>query len=220
MPAGLREPTDLMQRLLTAETVEKWNSPVGNAIVSFSGGVADCIGSELPWNQFGDLGPILGQTIQKSHLCRGQYALGRETIRATVIGAGSYSTQLSGSTVYSQNVRFPLKNLPVVEKNSGIHEGSVVLSLPGIPSPTYAQVRQIARELAKNHPPELYVCLEADMAKALGQALAVQLPPETRILCIDRIRVGEDSFLDIGQPVGGAFPVVVKTLVLERSKHE
>lgn len=220
MAAGLREPTDLIEKFLTAETGEKWTPPAGEVIVSFSGGVADCVGSELPWNQFGDLGPILGQTIRKSYLCRGQYALGRETIRATVIGAGSYSTQLSGSTVYSQNVRFPLKNLPVVEKNSGIHEGSVVLSLPGIPSPTYAQVREIARELARTHPPELYICLEADMAKALGQALAVQLPPETRILCIDRIRVGEDSYLDIGQPVGGAFPVVVKTLVLERSKHE
>ena len=220
MAAGLREPTQLMEKLLTEETGRKWNPPAGEVIISFSGGVADCMAEELPWNQFGDLGPILGQTIRKSSLCRGQYALGRETIRATVIGAGSYSTQLSGSTVYSQNVRFPLKNLPVVEKNSELYEGSVVLSVPGITSPTYAQVREIAGELAKNQPPELYICLEADMAKALGQALAVQLPPETRILCIDRIRVGEDSYLDIGQPVGGAFPVVVKTLVLERSKHE
>ena len=220
MAAGLRESTNLMDSLLTEETGQKWIPPDAEVILSFSGGVADCIGSELPWNQFGDLGPILGQTIRKSRLCRGQYALGRETIRATVIGAGSYSTQLSGSTVYSQNVRFPLKNLPVVEKNSGIHEGSVVLSVPGIPSPTYAQVRELARELARNQPPELYICLEADMAKALGQALAVQLPKETRILCIDRVRVGEGSYLDIGQPVGGAFPVVVKTLVLERSQHE
>lgn len=220
MAAGLREPTQLMEKLLTEETGRKWNPPAGEVIISFSGGVADCMAEELPWNQFGDLGPILGQTIRKSSLCRGQYALGRETIRATVIGAGSYSTQLSGSTVYSQNVRLPLKNLPVVEKNSELYEGSVVLSVPGIPSPTYAQVREIARELTRNQPPELYICLEADMAKALGQALAVQLPKETRILCIDRIRVGEDSYLDIGQPVGGAFPVVVKTLVLERSKHE
>lgn len=220
MAAGLREPTQLMEKLLTEETGRKWNPPAGEVIISFSGGVADCMAEELPWNQFGDLGPILGQTIRKSSLCRGQYALGRETIRATVIGAGSYSTQLSGSTVYSQNVRLPLKNLPVVEKNSELYEGSVVLSVPGITSPTYAQVREIARELAQTQPPELYICLEADMAKALGQALAAQLPPETRILCIDRIRVGEDSYLDIGQPVGGAFPVVVKTLVLERSKHE
>ena len=220
MAAGLREPTQLMEKLLTEETGRKWNPPAGEVIISFSGGVADCMAEELPWNQFGDLGPILGQTIRKSSLCRGQYALGRETIRATVIGAGSYSTQLSGSTVYSQNVRFPLKNLPGVEKNSELYEGSVVLSVPGITSPTYAQVREIARELAQTQPPELYICLEADMAKALGQALAARLPPETRILCIDRIRVGENSYLDIGQPVGGAFPVVVKTLVLERSKHE
>ena len=220
MAAGLRKPTDLMDNLLTEETGRGWIPPDGEVVLSFSGGVADCIGSELPWHQFGDLGPILGQTIRESSLCRGQYALGRETIRATVIGAGSYSTQLSGSTVFSQNVRFPLKNLPVVESRGEMHEGSVVMSLPGIPSPTYSQVREIAQELAKNKPPELYICLEADMAKALGQALAARLPPDTRILCIDRVRVGEDSYLDIGEPVGGAFPVVVKTLVLERRQHE
>lgn len=220
MAAGLLEPTELMKQLLTRETERSWNPPNGEVVLSFSGGVADCINQELPWLHFGDLGPILGQTIRKSRLCQGQYALGRETIRATVIGAGSYSTQLSGSTVYCQNVRFPLKNLPVVENSSKIHEGSVVLSVPGIPSPTYSQVREIAGELAKNKPPELYICLEADMAKALGQALAARLPQQTRILCIDRVRVGEDSYLDIGEPVGGAFPVVVKTLVLERRKHE
>lgn len=220
MAAGLREPTNLMDSLLTEETGHRWIPPAGEATLSFSGGVADCIDQVLPWNQFGDLGPILGQTIRKSSLCRRQYALGRETIRATVIGAGSYSTQLSGSTVFSQNVRFPLKNLPVVENNGGFCEGSVVLALPGIPSPTYSQVREIAGELAKRKPSELYICLEADMAKALGQALAARLPPDTRILCIDRVRVGEDSYLDIGEPVGGAFPVVVKTLVLERRQHE
>ena len=220
MAAGLREPTSLMEKLLTKETGQIWHPPEGEVVLSFSGGVADCIDREQPWNEFGDLGPILGQTIRKSSLCRGQYALGKETIRATVIGVGSYSTQLSGSTVYSQNIRFPLKNLPVVEENSGMQDGSVVLSLPGIPSPTYDQVRQIARRLARSQPPELYICLEADMAKALGQALAVQLPPQTRILCIDRVRVGENSYLDIGEPVGGAFPVVVKTLVLERRQHE
>ena len=217
MAAGLLEPTELMKQLLTRETERSWNPPNGEVVLSFSGGVADCIARELPWNEFGDLGPILGQTIRKSRLCRGQYALGRETIRATVIGAGSYSTQLSGSTVYSQNVRFPLKNLPVVRENSGFHEGSVVLSVPGTVSPTYAQVREIAQKLVESQPPELYLCLEADMAKALGQALAARLPPDTRILCIDRVRVGEDSYLDIGEPVGGAFPVVVKTLILERS---
>lgn len=216
MAAGLREPTGLMDQLLTEETERRWLPPEGEVVLSFSGGVADCIGQELPWNRFGDLGPILGQTIRRSRLCGGEFVLGSETIRATVIGAGSHSTQLSGSTVYCQNVHFPLKNLPVVEKKEGFYECSVVLSVPGIPSPSYGQVRLLAQELAKDSPAELYICLETDMAKALGQALATRLPRETRILCIDRIRVGEDSFLDIGEPIGGAFPVVVKTLVLER----
>ena len=216
MAAGLREPTGLMDQLLIEETERRWLPPEGKVVLSFSGGVADCIGQELPWNRFGDLGPILGQTIRRSRLCGGEFVLGSETIRATVIGAGSHSTQLSGSTVYCQNVHFPLKNLPVVEKKEGFYEGSVVLSVPGIPSPSYGQVRLLAQELAKDSPAELYICLETDMAKALGQALATRLPRETRILCIDRIRVGEDSFLDIGEPIGGAFPVVVKTLVLER----
>ncbi|MGM9660400.1 MAG: ethanolamine ammonia-lyase reactivating factor EutA [Faecousia sp.] len=216
MAAGLREPTGLLQKLLTEETGEVWQPPEGTVVLSFSGGVADCIAEAKPWLQYGDLGPMLGQAIRQSRLCQGEYVLGGETIRATVIGAGCHSTQLSGSTVFCQNIRFPLKNLPVTGSDSGYHEGSVILSLPGIPSPSYAQVRQLAQQLTSRKPEELYVCLEADMAKALGQALAARLPPDARILCIDRVRVGEDSYLDIGEPVGSALPVVVKTLVLER----
>ena len=40
------------------------------------------------------------------------------------------------------------------------------------------------------------------------------LLPGTPCLCIDRVALEEGSFLDIGQPVGPALPVVVKTLVL------
>ena len=217
MAAGLREATPLLEKLLTEETRAVWRPPDAPVVLSFSGGVADCIAEERSWLAYGDLGPILGRVIRKSRLCRGEYVLGKETIRATVIGAGSYSTQLSGSTVFCQNIHFPLKNLPVTAPDSGLHEGSVVLSIPGIPSPSYTEVRELARELADRNPGELYICLEADMAKALGQALAARLPPNTPILCIDRVRVGEDSFLDIGAPVGSALPVVVKTLVLEKS---
>jgi ethanolamine utilization protein EutA (predicted chaperonin) len=35
-------------------------------------------------------------------------------------------------------------------------------------------------------------------------------------LCIDRVRLSSESYLDVGAPVGPALPVVVKTLVLER----
>ena len=64
---------------------------------------------------------------------------------------------------------------------------------------------------------QILVCLEADMAKALGQC--IWLTGGSRgCLCIDRVRLQPGSFLDIGAPVGPALPVVVKTLVLENSK--
>lgn len=52
------------------------------------------------------------------------------------------------------------------------------------------------------------------MAKALGQAVALRLPPERPCLCIDRVRLEEGSYLDVASPVGPALPVVVKTLIL------
>ena len=219
MAAGRKPETPLLGQLLTEEAGKPWQPPEEPVVVSFSGGVADCIGTDHPDLAFGDLGPELGRAIRKSSLCREAYVLGRETIRATVIGAGCHSAQLSGSTVYHQNVEFPLKNLPVVkeiDRKSAPRDGPVVLALEGIRSPSYAQVAQLAQQLAAQYELPLLICLEQDMAKALGQALAVRLPPDARILCIDRIRVEEDSYLDIGQPVGGALPVVVKTVIFSK----
>lgn len=217
MAAGRREKTDLLSKLMTEEAVRPWEPPEEPVVVSFSGGVADCIAQDFPDHAFGDLGPVLGRSIRDSSLCRGEYILGSETIRATVIGAGCHSTQLSGSTVYHQNVRFPLKNLPVATFSGySPQEEPVIVSMEGIPAPSYRQVAELAEAVLARVSPPVLLCLEQDMAKALGQALAVRLPPDAPILCIDRIRVGEGSFLDIGAPVGCAMPVVVKTLVLSK----
>lgn len=212
MAAGLRPQTQLLEKLTTAEAAEFFRLEE-EAVISFSGGVAECIARDYPDDAFGDIGPMLGRYIRNSRLLQGEYRLGDETIRATVIGAGCYSTQLSGSTVYAQNVRFPLKNLAVVEQG-GCAEGPSIRTLPGLTSPSYAQVAALADRLAEQSGP-IRVCLEADMAKALGQALAVRMPQSAEILCLDRVKAGPGSYLDIGAPVGSAFPVVVKTLVME-----
>lgn len=224
MAAGLREVTPLLEVLTTKETGRAWIPPKNKVIPSFSGGVADCIGTDYPDLAFGDIGPILGRAIRESRLCQGEYVLGKETIRATVIGAGCHSAQLSGSTVFCQNVALPLKNIPVVEIRD-LHqigealqnqEGLAVLAMKGKDAPSYGETVEMAEAILEQTKENLLICLEADMAKALGQALAVRLPREAAILCIDRVKAGEGSFLDIGKPVGGAFPVVVKTLVLNR----
>lgn len=224
MAAGLRKSSPVLAQLLTEEAEQPWKVPEEVPVISFSGGVADCIREDVPPLTFGDLGPELGCSIRESRLCSGEYILGTETIRATVIGAGCHTTQLSGSTVYHQNIRFPLKNLPVrkiselpgLKEKMSRQEHPGILSLEGIQSPSYPQIRELAEEILLQMQPPILLCLEQDMAKALGQALALRLPPDAPVLCIDRIRLEEGSFLDIGTPVGSAVPVVVKTLVFSK----
>jgi ethanolamine utilization protein EutA len=223
--AGLRPATSLLERLWTREgATEIWQAEPG-AILSFSGGVADCIDTEQPPGIFGDLGPELGQAIRRSRLCRGEYVLGRHTIRATVIGAGCHSTQLSGSTVFHQNVTFPMKGLPVakvtdiaqIPRAFAVQDQLPVLALPGLPSPSYNRVAAFAEELCRVLPPgPVYLALEQDMAKALGQALSLRLGPEQTILCLDSLSLAEGSYLDVGNPVGPALPVIIRTLVLSQ----
>ena len=62
----------------------------------------------------------------------------------------------------------------------------------------------------------VFVCLEQDMAKALGHSLCLCLAAHTPCLCIDRLRLTQGSYLDVGMPVGPALPVVIKTLILSQ----
>ena len=228
MAAGLRSRTELLDRLATAEAGQAF-CHAGAEVISFSGGVADCITKQHPPRRFEDMGPALGQAIHRSRLCQNTYTLGSQTIRATVIGAGCHSTQLSGSTVFFRGVRFPLKNLPVVALSAREQEDPaaiaeklwqqdadrVILAMPGYRAPTHTQITALARtvsEATAGRP--LFLCLENDMAKALGHSLCLQLPEDVPCLCIDRLGLEEGSFLDVGAPVGPALPVVIKTLVL------
>ncbi len=205
---------------------------IGQWVISFSGGVADCIEGQRRTGEFGDMGVELGQAIRESLLCQGDYMLGTETIRATVIGAGCHSMQLSGSTVFCRGVSLPVKNLPVAvfsreeqdredfgkviaESLSRYDDRAVVLHLPGQVK-GYEDLVSLGEKILQglgDRP--AYLCLEEDVAKALGQVLCLRLPEETPCLCLDRVQLTEDSFLDVGEPVGPAFPVVVKTLVLQ-----
>lgn len=235
MAAGLRPKTELLDKLSTAEAGEPFRYE-GEAVLSFSGGVADCIDTCHAPAAFGDIGPLLGQAIKNSLLCRKQYRLGAHTIRATVIGAGCHSTSLSGSTVFYRGVHLPVKNLPVIpftadEQDAGDFgdliaqrlsrqdSRTAVLAMPGYISPTHGQIKALAEKICAGtagYP--VLVCLEQDMAKALGHALCLLLQEHTPCLCIDRLQLTEGSYLDIGAPVGPALPVVIKTLILSKEK--
>ena len=243
--AGLAAADGLLPALMTRDT--SWTPPAGVDGVSFSGGVADCIWSP-PEDAFayGDMGVLLGRAIAASPAFRrAGIVRGAETIRATVVGAGSHSTQVSGSTIFYRNVEFPLKNLPVLrltedEERSGDALASalrdkagwfadqggmtqIALSLRGEPNPAYGRIRDLARGIQSGMEPLLergmfpVIAVERDMAKVLGQTLWPMLGAEGALLCLDGVSAGSGDYLDIGAPVAGGavLPVVVKTLAFQ-----
>lgn len=210
------------------------NVPPQAVTLSFSGGVGALISqNESNWLRYGDLGVLLGKAIGKSALCQGPYVLGKETVQATVVGAGSYTTELSGSTVEYHKVEFPIKNLPVIcvpetclveqlgsflsQQFHVLSGGPAAVALNGVENPTFEETQRYAEALVsgmKQAQPPYVIVLQTDMAKALGQALEIHLGETASLICLDSLSVPENSYLDIAAPVGkgASVPVVVKTL--------
>lgn len=216
--------------------------------IFFSGGVADGVYRGQPPEDdpipYGDIGLLLGRAIREGRLCSAfRLEKGKETIRATVVGAGSYTTTLSGSTItYTGNV-FPLKNVPVLKLtkeeqeaafsgNSGLVSERVgwflsqsdssllVIALDGEPDPSYSRLKALAASLAEASRPlppgaPLLLVVESDIAKALGQAVAGRLDGSRPVVALDSIHVEQNDYIDMGKPLmdGLVVPVVVKTLI-------
>jgi len=200
--------------------------------IFFSGGVADCIG-ELSGDPipYGDIGLLLGRSIARNpELHSIRWGQGIETIRATVVGAGTYTTSLSGSTITYDADLFPMKNIPVLkltadEQNAcfaGDHaflrdklrwfqeqtEGErIILSFTGREDPSYEELKILSACLAKGMDAALpagvpvIVVLEEDMAKALGLVLQSDLENRRKIICLDGVRVEQGDYMDLGRPV-------------------
>lgn len=200
-------------------------------IVMFSGGVAACFGEEEGLFRYGDIGILLAQAIRKNEAFRRAAVTdARETMRATVIGAGNYSMNISGSTIEYTTKPFPLKNIPVVklllEREEEIEklpenmhralqlyredqekDRQVALAMKGLKCPTFAQVQRIAELIADQYVREcgmgrhLILVLEEDIGKAIGQALHHRLKEKCSVICIDGISCGSGDFIDLGEPV-------------------
>ena len=206
----------------------------------FSGGVADCIGrTEGEPFPYGDIGVLLGRSIADGLLAasipRGS---GDETIRATVVGAGSYTTSISGSTITYAADLLPLRNIPVLkltaEEENAVSSGrkedlrdrlswflsqsgseKAVLAMKGTDDPDYTELKSlsgcIADVMDEVLPPSapLILVLEKDIAKALGIQLRALLGPRRKVLCIDSIRTEQGDYIDFGRPVMGGLVIPV-----------
>ncbi|TGV10031.1 ethanolamine utilization protein, partial [Mesorhizobium sp. M00.F.Ca.ET.186.01.1.1] len=203
-------------------------------------------------SRYGDFGPLLGYVLQQERE-KGTYAVNwldpEQTVRATVIGAGMQSTEISGSTVHIKPELLPIKNIPILkleltpeqlanpaqlhqevaaiyqlgerlfDKTTGI---PFALAISGIGYCSYALLQTISQELSDQYrhyfaeSQTMVVICETDMAKALGQALALRCKGAPEIICIDQVRVEYGDYIDLGEPISGTIiPVVVKTLAFD-----
>lgn len=225
--------------------------------VMVSGGVADYVYKHMDMpltmaegTKYGDLGPFLGQALGRAFRQSPLPMLEpRETIRATVIGAGTQTMNISGSTIRVAPDLLPLRNVPVMRPfkasiprepqelareiarqltpylNQGAEIPLLALALPGPADHSFAAVQQLAEGIIAGMKGyleavnPLLLVLEEDCGKVLGQTLAGRLGKEKNILCIDQINVDEGDYIDIGKPLGGGKVVPVTIKTLVFESH-
>lgn len=151
---------------------------------SFSGGIGRLMEAAEPRSLeqtviYGDIGPLLAQTLMEQ-AARYPVRLARavQTVRATVIGAGMESTEISGATVHLDAGLLPLRNLPVVgveltpalladpdalttvlqeamRQGASLYERTAeppfALSLSGAQPIGYAELQRLAEAIAANY---------------------------------------------------------------------
>ncbi len=235
---GLGQESPYFDLLITNKPL---NTNLEIKCISFSGGVADGIdedgitkeGLQNPF-QYGDIGLLLGKKISSSLLMTAFKVIPTvETIRATVVGAGSHTTDVSGSTItYKENI-LPLKNIPILQlskddenaNNCGdlgdiiqekvkwfMVDGEVQiigLGVEGVHSPSFQFIQGLAKEIIKGldmlirDKLPLVIIVKEDMAKALGNSLYAHLPNNYPFVCIDSVHVRNGDYIDIGKPIAG-----------------
>ena len=242
---GIAPKTPLQDQILTPGS-DVYAPARPSRRICFSGGVADCIYSQSGEDdlRYGDIGPILGRAIAENRYFKDQKIIqGGETIRATVVGAGTYTTNLSGSTIFYSEGIFPVKNVPalkltkdeqwaVIGGNAQLLADKIrwflqqsdsprmLLALQGMPDPDFATLKKLAAAIvgaldASLAPGEpIIVVVERDIAKALGIALQ-QTGCQRKMASIDSVKIEAGDYVDIGRPLmdGLVVPVVVKTLL-------
>ena len=193
----------------------------------------------------GDVGPLLAESIRLHPALQG-YTVAKpdETLRATVLGAGTQTVTLSGSTIWAEREILPMRNVPVVRPElpadldpaavSQAIDAAVVrwdidrqtdlfaVALETGRTLDYNALVQLAsalRDFAATMPPArpLVVVIERDYAQALGQTVKA-LAPTRPLLVIDQVGLAEGDYIDVGAPLldGRVVPLSVKTLIFYR----
>ena len=260
----LRRFTDRMADL-TVELIEGTASPLAQklyltppapvsgrgTVLMFSGGIGYYYYHPLPIQSVADaarhddVGPLLAQSLREHAGLRDYEVIEpSETLRATVLGAGTQTVTLSGSTIWAERAVLPLRNVPVVRP--AIEPGQAAPALAraiaeavrrwdvDLAADPFAValetgqrldydgllrlahgLHEFAGGLPAGRP--LVVIIERDYAQALGQTVK-GLDPARPLVVIDQVGLSEGDYIDVGTPLmdGRVVPLSVKTLVFYR----
>lgn len=225
------KPPQIARRLLMTEAL---SGTLQADELWFSGGVAEFMVSPPSHPlQYSDMGGYLASALNLALRERAKpFRIARAPIRATVIGAGHYTVELSGSTVSASPARLPLKNLPLARLHFSWPEPGALayvlqeaiensfrlldldwstqpaaIVLPPVPSLEFAFLSELARCLAEayskmNARGPLVALAAEDSAMAIGQLLRSHLDRE-EIVVLDGIPLDGGDYIDIGRPVAG-----------------
>lgn len=228
-----------------------WIQPID--VVTFSGGISECMYDHEQSQEsatYQDIGMRLATKIQQSAIFRDfDIEEPMETVRATVLGAGMQTTEISGATIQIDATELPLKNIPIIKHDfyqqlrAGLNQlsqtfqqastlydaanegNNFALSLSGIPYISFNEVQVLAQEIKRlmdeRTNPQLPIILvvETDVAKVLGQSL-IAMGVEQPVICIDQIQVDTGDYIDIGRALqSNVVPVIVKTLTFHSATH-
>lgn len=228
---GIYDKTPILEKVITnGSTHLEINKPI--KAICFSGGVADCIyNTSHDTLQYGDIGVLLGAAVREGRLFSDfKLIRAKETIRATVVGAGTYTTSISGSTISYSDGLLPLKNIPVLKLDSKeqslIFSGDggflkdkikwfasqsdttrLVLALDGKNNPSYDEIKFLAKAAGgalDTFLPDgepMIIVTQSDIAKVLGQVLKRLYGQKRDIISVDSISVDDGDFVDLGSPL-------------------
>ena len=237
------KPSELATALLMTEPLRPgWRYDQ----VFISGGVGECY--YAPENirnpfMYGDTGPLLAEALRRRpELTAMTTRRPSQTVRATVIGAGAHTLSLSGSTIWLNADRLPIRNVPVLQSGQEWDDGArntlpeawstaalrmdldpekdlYALALPHGIRPRYKDVTEASAALkgfCERHPNPahpLIVITRQDLGKVLGMELQPQLS-HRELAVIDEVETRDGDYVDIGKPLFGGHivPLTVKSL--------
>ncbi|WP_088225832.1 ethanolamine ammonia-lyase reactivating factor EutA [Desulfosporosinus sp. FKB] len=242
----VRRMVDILDQVLLAEDLDYLGSrllmtaplrlDLREPLIMFSGGVGTYFNTRSEdWFAHGDLGPLLAEALKEARVLKKYLFLpAAETLHATVLGAGTHTLEVSGSTTSFDNHCLPLRNLPVIPLELDCRDRfdkwaefrlryppneTVAYWLPSLPQPNFSEVNVLAQDLllllAKFPQDPLIVLTKDDIGKALGQSIRFHTHLPLHLICLDQITVQNGDYIDINKALPGqeAVPLIVKTLV-------